>query len=224
MHSISSIKKSRVIILALLFSASLYGQETLSTLRGTAADSSGAVVPGVSITVVETLTNAETRKVNTDSQGNYEIPGLKQGTYRLTAAMRGFKQFAANEIILSSNQVRRIDVRLEVGAAESEVTVTASASVIETEQGKVAAEFSGERYKYVPIPGNSYGATTTVLAVMPTVQTVAGSQGSPRLGGHGGNQVDMGTDGIKEETLNSQTINMEFVEELKLVAVNNTAE
>src|SRR5207245_5177432 len=46
----------------------------------------------------------------------------------------------------------------------------------------------------------------------------------PRLGGHGGNQVDMGTDGIKEETLNSQTINMEYVEELKLVAVNNTAE
>src|SRR5437762_14071594 len=92
MHSISSIKKSRVIILALLFSASLYGQETLSTLRGTATDSSGAVVPGVSITVVETLTNAETRKVDTDSQGNYEIPGLKQGTYRLTAAMRGFKQ------------------------------------------------------------------------------------------------------------------------------------
>ena len=63
-----------------------------------------------------------------------------------------------------------------------------------------------------------------VLAVLSTVQTVAGSQGSPRLGGHGGNQVDMGTDGIKEETLNSQTINMEFVEELKLVAVNNTAE
>src|SRR5262249_7629760 len=138
--------------------------------------------------------------------------------------MAGFKVFTANEIILSSNQIRRIDVRLEVGAAESEVTVTASASVIETEQGKIAAEFRGERYRDIPIPGNSYGATTTVLAVLPTVQTVAGSQGSPRLGGHGGNQVDMGTDGIKEENLNSQTINMEYVEELKLVAVNNTAE
>src|SRR6266404_151400 len=162
-----------VLLATALLCISAFGQETLSTLRGTATDTSGALVPGVSITVVETLTNAETRKVNTDSQGNYEIPGLKQGTYRLTAAMRGFKQFAANEIILSSNQIRRIDVRLEVGAAESEVTVTASASVIETEQGKVAAEFNGERYKYVPIPGNSYGATTTVLAVMPTVQTVA---------------------------------------------------
>ena len=213
-----------MVLATVLASVPLYSQETLSTLRGTATDPSGALVPGVAITVRETFSNAELRKVTTDSQGNYEIPGLKQGTYRLTAAMAGFKVLAANEIILSSNQIRRIDVRLEVGAAESEVTVTASASVIETEQGKISSEFRGERYKDIPIPGNSYGATTTVLAVLPTVQTVAGSQGSPRLGGHGGNQVDMGTDGIKEETLNSQTINMEYVEELKLVAVNNTAE
>lgn len=209
---------------ALLFCFRLPGQETLSTLRGTATDASGAVVPGVQVTVQEISTNIVARRIATDSQGNYEIPGLKHGTYRLTATLAGFKAFAANEIILSSNQIRRIDIPLQVGAAESEVTVTASAAVIETEQGKIAAEFRGERYKDIPIPGNSYGGTTTVLAVLPTVQTVAGSQGSPRLGGHGGNQVDMATDGIKEETLNSQTINMEYVEELKLVAVNNTAE
>src|SRR5436309_1800895 len=218
------LKKTLMVFATVLASVPLYSQETLSTLRGTATDSSGAFVPGVAITVRETLTNAELRKVTTDSQGNYEIPGLKQGTYRLTAAMAGFKVFSANEIILSSNQIRRIDVRLEVGAAESEVTVTASASVIETEQGKIASEFRGERYKDIPIPGNSYGATTPVLAVLPTVQTVAGAQGSPRLAGHTGNQVAMGTDGINEETLNSQTINMESVEELKLTAVNNTAE
>ena len=209
---------------ALLFCAGSHGQETLSTLRGTATDASGSLVPNVAVTVQEVSTNILARKVVTDSQGNYEIPALKQGTYRLTAAVPGFRIFAANNIILDSNQVRRIDIRLEVGATESEVTVTASAAVIETEQGKIAADFHGDRYKDIPIPGNSYGATTTVLAVMPTVQTIAGSQGTPRLGGHGGNQVDMGTDGIKEETLNSQTINMEFVEELKLVAVSNTAD
>src|SRR6266851_3513115 len=161
---------------ALLFSLSAPGQESLSTLRGTATDSSGAVIPGVAVTVREVSTNIVARKILTDEQGNYEIPGLKQGTYRLTAQSTGFKSFAANEIILGSNQVRRIDIRLEVGATESEVTVTASAAVIETEQGKIAAEFRGERYKDIPIPGNSYGATTTVLAVLPTVQTAAGGQ------------------------------------------------
>src|SRR5437899_12981711 len=101
------LKKTLMVFATVLASVPLYSQETLSTLRGTATDPSGALVPGVAITVQETLTNAELRKVTTDSQGNYEIPGLKQGTYRLTAAMAGFKVFAANEIIHSSNQIRR---------------------------------------------------------------------------------------------------------------------
>ena len=96
--------------------------ETLSTLRGGATDASGAVAPGVAITVEDISTNIVARKVTTDSQGNYEIPGLKEGTYRLTAALTGFKNFVANDIILSANQVRRIDIRLEVGSAGAEVT------------------------------------------------------------------------------------------------------
>jgi len=211
-------------VVLFVLSANLNAQSVGGSFSGVVMDQQQAVMPGVAVTVREISTNIVARKIATDEQGNYEIPGLKQGTYQLTAISTGFKGFTANEIILASNQIRRIDIRLEVGGAEAEVTVTASAAVIETEQGKISAEFKGERYKDIPIPGNSYGATTTVLAVLPTVQTVAGSQGSPRLGGHGGNQVDMGTDGIKEETLNSQTINMESVEELKLVAVNNTAE
>ncbi len=208
----------------LVFCAALSAQETLSTLRGTATDASSAVAPGVEIKVEEVSTNILARKVTTDNQGNYEIPGLKEGTYRLTAVLTGFKTFVANGIILSANQVRRVDVRLEVGAAASEVTVTASAAVIETEQGKIAAEFTGDRYKDIPIPANRYGAPTPVLALLPSVQPVAGSGSNMYLGGHNANQVDMGMDGIKEETLNSQTINMEFVDEVRLVAVNNSAE
>ena len=104
------------------------------------------------------------------------------------------------------------------------MTVTAAAAVIEAEQGKIGAEFTGERYRDVPIPANRYGAPTPVLALLPSIQPVAGSGSNMYFGGHNGNQTDMGMDGIKEETLNSQTINMEFVDEMKAVAVNNTAE
>ncbi len=212
------------LLASLFFLNPLTGQETLSTLRGAATDASGAVAPGVAITVEEVSTNIVARKVSTDSQGNYEIPGLKEGVYRLTAALTGFKTLVANDIILSANQVRRIDIHLEVGTAGSEVTVTASAAVIETEQGKIGAEFTGDRYRDIPIPANRYGAPTPVLALLPSVQPVAGSGSNMYLGGHNGNQTDMGMDGIKEETLNSQTINMEFVDEMKVVPVNNTAE
>src|SRR5712691_5009845 len=78
---------------ALVLFIPLIGQETLSTLRGAATDASGAVAPGVAITVEDISTNIVARKVTTDSQGNYEIPGLKEGTYRLTAGLTGFKTF-----------------------------------------------------------------------------------------------------------------------------------
>ena len=63
-----------------------------------------------------------------------------------------------------------------------------------------------------------------MLALLPGVQPVAGSGSNMYFAGHNGNQTDMGMDGIKEETLNSQTINMEFVDEMKVVPANNTAE
>ena len=197
-------------------------QESLSTLRGTVTDQSGAIVPGVTVTVDEIATNIRVRSVITNHQGNYEMPGLKQGRYRLAASMPGFKTFVANDLILASSQIRRVDIPLEIGTAEAKVTVTASRAVIETEQGKIAAEFGGDRYRDIPIPGNAYGGTYPILATLGNVQSRGGSR--PIFAGQPSAQTHMGMDGVKEETLNSQTVNMEHVEELKLVIINNTAE
>ncbi|MEK7409266.1 MAG: carboxypeptidase-like regulatory domain-containing protein [Acidobacteriota bacterium] len=115
-------------------------------MRGTVTDASGAFAPGAEITVLEVATNIKARVATSDSQGNYEMPGLKPGSYRLNASLAGFKTFVVDDIRLASSQVRRVDVVLQVGAVESEVTVSARGAAIETEQGKIAAEFVGERY------------------------------------------------------------------------------
>jgi len=97
------------------------------------------------------------------------------------------------------------------------VTVSGRATVIETEQGKIAADVRHEQYKELPIPANAYSAPGPVLAVLPTVQ-------SGTYAGQRGTQIHMGMDGVKEENTNTQTVNMEDVDEMKLVTVNNTAE
>jgi hypothetical protein len=207
------------------FSSWALGQESLSTLRGTVTDRSGAVVPGVEVTAREVLTNIMARTVITDEQGNYEMPGLKASRYQVTATMTGFKKFVVEDVTLQSNQVRRVDVILDIGEVASEVSVSAAAAVIQTEQGKIGADFnSAKRYWDLPVPGNAFSGTYAVLAILADVQRQPGDWGSPAFAGQYGNQVHMGQDGIKEETLNSQTVNMEAVQELKLVSVNNTAE
>jgi len=212
-------------VLALLGAQAAFGQEGLSTLRGTVTDSSGAVVAGVSISAREIQTNIVARSATTDAQGNFEMPGLKSGTYQVTASLQGFKKSLVDGVILQSNQVRRVDIALEVGEVATEVAVNASAAAIETEQATIGANFNAaQRYGDLPIPGNAFSGTYAVLAILPDVQREPGDWGSPRMAGQGGGQVHMGQDGIKEETLNSQTVNMEAVQELKAVYVNNSAE
>lgn len=214
----------RVLWGVLLPGALLMGQQSLSTIRGTVKDSTGATVAGVEITITEVGTNIRARITKSDDQGGFEAPGLKAGAYQLRAAQPGFKSFVADDIRLLSSQIRRIDVTLELGAVETQVTVSEKSAAIETEQGKIAAEFSGARYKDVPIPGNRFGGTAPVLVILPQVQGGRSGGSGITFAGQKSPQLNMGMDGVKEETLNTQTVNMEFVDEVRLVAVNNTAE
>ncbi len=109
-----------LILSCLCLSVPLLGQEGLSTLRGTVTDPSGGVVPGVEVVVEEMATGMTVRKIATDGQGNYEVPALKEGTYRLKAAKSGFKTFVATDIFLASDQVKRVDVELQVGTTTTE--------------------------------------------------------------------------------------------------------
>src|SRR6266851_7033757 len=106
----------------LLFCGPIYGQLTLSTVRGTATDPTGAVVANAAISLTNLETNAK-RDVLTNEAGDFEIPDLQRGKYRLSATASGFKTFVADGIILEGSQIRRINVTLEVGAVGTEVTV-----------------------------------------------------------------------------------------------------
>ena len=114
---------TRGCLLTLLFvSIAMFGQVTLSTVRGVATDTSGAVVAGAGITLTNLETNSK-REVKTNGEGDFEIPDLQRGTYRLTAAAPGFKTFVVDDIILEGSQIRRVNVSLEVGSVGTEVVV-----------------------------------------------------------------------------------------------------
>ena len=206
----------RLPALGLLLCLPLLGQEGLSTLRGTITDPSGALVPRAQVTIEETGTSITVRTVTADTQGNYEIPALKEGNYILRVHMSGFAAFEESDIHLASNQTKRVDVVLRVGATSTQVNVSGAASVIETEGAKIGSEFSGEQYKLAPLPANSYSSPLPVLATMPQIQTQAGNEFGITMAGQGAAEIHMGMDGIKEENLNTQTVNMEDVEEVKV--------
>jgi carboxypeptidase family protein/TonB-dependent receptor-like protein len=223
--SVATTRIAGLLLTWIFCTLSVAAQEGLSTLRGTVTDATGAVVAGADVTALAVLTNITARTATTDAQGNFEMPALKAGQYRVSAVARGFKKGVVDDVTLQSNDVRRVNIALQVGEVVSEITVSGAAAAIQTEEGKIGADFNAAKnYGDLPIPGNAFSGTYAVLSVLPDVQRQPGDWGSPTFAGQGGSQVHMAQDGVKEETLNSQTVNMEAVSEVKAVFVNNTAD
>ena len=206
----------RLFLLAGLVPAiALWSQLTVSTLRGTATDQSGAVVVGAKITAVHLDTNL-TREVETNENGDFEIPDLHRGVYRLTATHPGFKNFVADNVVLESSQIRRINISFELGAVGAEVTVRADAAVITTENAKIQSEFVKERFEETPVIGDARNPIG-VLSTLPLVQNAGGIY-SLKFAGQPTSQIQEGIDGHTSDGVNNQVSNIHDVQEVVAVA------
>src|SRR4029077_11195190 len=103
-----------------------------ATLVGTVRDSSGSIVPRAKVTVLNTAT-AFVTETFTANDGGYYVPYLTPGSYRVAVSAAGFKEFVREGLTLRSAEVPRIDITLELGAVSESVTVSASASLLNTE-------------------------------------------------------------------------------------------
>jgi Carboxypeptidase regulatory-like domain/TonB dependent receptor-like, beta-barrel len=211
----------RLLLSALIPCASLWAQLTVSTIRGTATDQSGSVVVGAQIRVVHQATNSN-REVTTNENGDFEFLDLPRGEYRLTATQPGFKTFVADNILLESSQVRRINVAFELGTTNVEVSVRADAALIATESGKISTTFEKQRFEEMPLIGD--GRTpTAVLISLPMIQN-AGGVYSVQFAGQPQSQIQTGEDGHTNDGQGNQANNYHDIQEVVAVAVNNTAE
>jgi hypothetical protein len=118
------------------------GQAINGTIEGTVTDPSGAVLPGVTVTVTSVDTG-EMRVIVTNESGVYRAPLLPLGAYRVSAELQGFRKYEQSGISLSAGQVAVIDVRLGVGAVTEVVSVTADSPIVDLakiEQGRTLNE------------------------------------------------------------------------------------
>src|SRR5262245_15263548 len=89
-------------------------QSFKATVIGTAVDSTGAVVPGATVTIVQEGTGL-TVSTTTSVEGTFSLPQLPPGQYELTVELPGFRKFIQRSLVLETDQVRRVEARLELG-------------------------------------------------------------------------------------------------------------
>jgi hypothetical protein len=201
-------------------------QSTHGSIVGTVTDESGAVMPGVAVTVTNTGTNIG-RTVSTNQSGYYEVLALVPGTYRVHAEMAGFTPITRDGLIVESRATVRIDARLLLAAQTTEVTVRAEPPVIETETATLSETRTAHQIEALPMLAT--GALFPFVTTLPGVQvvTAAGSTVFSYNGARAG-QSEIMFDGMSSARLNTPLAGnpntMEMTSEIRVHSSNNNAE
>lgn len=141
---------------------SLQAQD-LGSISGTVTDPSGAAMPGVTVTATNQLRNTVVRTAVTNSSGVYVFPDLPASTYSVRAAKTGFASSLHSDIILNVRSQIRVNFELSVGAVTQQVTVTAPAVHLQTENGAVNHEITGKHVAEIDTDGRNFIQLATLV-------------------------------------------------------------
>ena len=132
------------------------------TITGTVRDPAGAVLPGVTITVTNTGTNA-VRTFVTDERGDYNVVLLLVGIYRIQAELAGFKTVVAENIQLSVNDRLRIDLSLAIGEIAEKLIVTEAAPLVQSESSSVGNLIDNQKVVELPLNGRQFESLSQLV-------------------------------------------------------------
>ncbi len=139
------------VFIAILLCTPLFSQTNLTgAIVGRAQDSSGAIIPGVEVTIASPSMIGGTRTQVTDEQGAYRFELLSPGTYRVSFGLPGFKTMNIEGVDVTAGITRTIPGTMEVAATGEEVTVTSQAPTIDLEAATVGFNWSQKMIEDLP--------------------------------------------------------------------------
>jgi hypothetical protein len=161
----------RIVFLLGLFSATLLLAQDSASVTGTVRDSSGASVANAQVTIAS-ADRGINRETTTNSDGEYSVAALPPGSYDISVSAQGFKKYQAKGVILRVAQKARVDVPLQVGAANTEVTVEGvSVAQVETQSSDLSGVVTGKEISQLQLNGRNF---TQLVTLVPGVVSQTG--------------------------------------------------
>ncbi len=167
-----------VSILALFVPTSAFAQYDTGSIVGIVRDQTGALVPEAKVRVTNIKTG-RIHEVNTNREGEYEVPGLPAGPYKVEVEKTGFKTAIVSDIVLYATDRRSADVELSLGSASDQITVTAEMTAVNTQSSETGASIDSNKVSNLPLNGRDF---TALIALVPGSVTTGGF-GQNSLGG-----------------------------------------
>lgn len=187
------------------------------SIVGTVRDQSRGVLPGVEVTVLNVNTGT-TRQVLTNDSGLYIAERLQPGEYQVSAQLAGFKRQTIKGVVLQVAERARVDLELEVGEVQDEVTVAGNAAMIQTDTATISSTIDDEKVRLLPLNGRNFLQLSLLSpgAVDAENSILAHAKGTVSVNGYG----DVGNNFILDGTSNSSDATagrMNFAPSLELI-------
>lgn len=221
---------ARLGLFAALFAclpASAIAQSGTAALTGTVADSSGAAMDRVRITVIDPATGFS-RETESNPTGNYNIPGLRPGTYDVVATRDGFRTFTQAGFHIEVSQVARLDIRLELGSVTEVVEVTGRTQLLHTEGATLGGVIDSQKISELPLNGRNFVQLALLVPGVNTGQPGAGRGGGISINGTRSEQNSFQLDGVTNTNQWDSGISfrpsVDSIQEFKIEVSNYSAE
>ncbi len=137
-------------LLLLCAGVQLFAQAHRAIVLGQVRDSTGAAIPNAEVRVKEKQTNT-VHATATNEAGNYEAPGLLPGTYRVEAAVKGFKTAAVDDIVVTSGRRVEVNLTVQVGEVSESVTVQSERQLLDTASADVNTVIDQRKIQDLPV-------------------------------------------------------------------------
>lgn len=226
---------SLALLLTLSLTASLHAQTSLGQIAGNVVDSTGGAIPGATITITNTGTQA-VRTLDSDGSGFYTATNLPIGNYTVGISKTGFRGETRTGIVLSADSHLTANFELQVGATTEAVTVTAIAGeTLNTTSGELAHVIDTKQVENLPLNGHNYTQLMTLIpgAVVtnPDVfsETTSLAAGNQNINGNKSDSANLTVDGAFNMVSGSNgslvnNVGPDFIQEVKIETSNFSAE
>jgi hypothetical protein len=168
------------LILFLMAAGSASAQLTSADIVGTVTDSTGAVVPGAAVTIVNADTH-ETRNTTSNATGDFQVTLLPVGRYTVTVKKPGFKTSSTSNLAVEAGDRARADVHMAVGGETDTVTVEATTPLLQADSATVSSTVTAKAVQDLPLNGRNF---------VQLVQLVPGANEGPGNGLTSGGRPD----------------------------------
>ena len=151
-----------IVIAGVLLPSAALAQQTASGIAGIARDTSGAVLPGVTVEAASPALIEKVRTVVTNAEGRYNIVDLRPGTYVVTFTLTGFNTFRREGIELAAGFTANVNGDLQVGALEETITVSGATPLVDTQNVRKQTVMSTELLDTLPLSTKNVNTVATI--------------------------------------------------------------